>query len=162
MGNHDGADRDGNGYSAPRALNELLDVALDSGLPFGFRFAESDLDLDGPFLPEEGLEHPVLQGPAGDVERIALYKGCAARLTGDEPSALGLIHVDANLVADWDLLVGASEPGEGRVVFVTDSALVGDGVDSHGNRLPAHDAFRDDAFDHRALFVNAVAWLARR
>lgn len=155
VANHVAADRDGNGYSAPLAFNELFD---DNGVqvdPFGFRFDEVDAEAGAPLQGILDPTHPVIDGPAGVVDRIGFFQGCTAHLTGTNPSATGLISL-----ADPDaLVVGAVSVGAGRVVFVTDSAIAGDGTDSHGNSLADHDAWNDASQDNRALFLNAVAWL---
>jgi hypothetical protein len=152
VANHRSADRDGNGVSAPEAFNWMFEDNAVMPDPFGFRFEEVDEDAPPPgnIL---AADHPVIDGPAGRVEKIGFFTGCTARVTG--PGATGLIALaDAS-----KLVVGASEAGDGRVVFVTDSALLGDGTDSHGNTLLDHDAWNDPAQDNAALALNAIAWL---
>jgi hypothetical protein len=162
VANHVGADRDGNGFSAPQVFNDLIDDNPVAADPFGFRFDEVDANASGSLSVASDAQHPILDGEAGAVTRIGFYQGCTARLTGSQPSAQGLIRLRPSSSADRDIVVGAVDTGEGRVVFVTDSALAGDGTDSHGNREPDHDAWNDAQLDHAALFLNAVDWLATR
>lgn len=162
VANHVGADRDGNGFSAPQVFNDLIDSNPVAADPFGFRFDEVDANASSPLSVAGDVRHPVLDGAAGAVTRIGFYQGCTARLTGSQPSARGLVQLSPASPADRDIVVGAVETGEGRVVLVTDSALAGDGTDSHGNRRSDHDAWNDAQLDHAALFLNAVDWLARR
>ncbi|MDC0675702.1 hypothetical protein [Nannocystis radixulma] len=156
VANHNSADRDSNGYSAPGAFNELLD---DNGVmtdPFGFRFDEVDRDTPTVLTDIVDPGHPVLDGPGGVVAAIGFYEGCTAHVTG--AGAIGLI----TLGASEELVVGAAEAGDGRVVFITDSAILGDGTDSHGNTLTDHDSWNDPTQDNRALLLNAIAWLGEQ
>ncbi len=162
VANHLGADRDGNGWSAPQAWNDLFDDNPVAADPFGFRFdlvdAEAAAALDRLVAPA----HPVLAGPAGVVTRVGFYQGCTARLTGTNATAAALVQLPGAPDATTSLAVGAVEVGAGRVVFVTDSAIGGDGSDSHGNVNASHDAWHSASQQNRALFLNAVEWLSRR
>lgn len=157
--NHVSADRDSNGWGAVRALNDLFDANPVRADPFGFRFDTVDIEEELTLERIEAPNHPVISGPAGTVSRIGLYIGTSARLSGGNPSAAGLIVLDDAASSKVDIVVGAVEVGNGRVVFVTDSALFGDGSDSHGNSWSSKDAWNNPALDHAALFVNAVDWL---
>ncbi len=159
VANHDGADRDANGYSAPRAFNDLFDDNPLAADPFGFRFDAIDVEIGTPLTRIPNPTHPVIGGPFGTVSRIGLYQGCTAHLTTGS-GGTGLIQLDNASDERSALVAGAVEVGPGRVVFVTDSALAGDGSDSHGTLQPNHDSWHDPALHHRALFLNAVAWLA--
>lgn len=157
--NHIAADRDGNGVSAPEAWNDLFDNNTVRHDPFGFRFDRVDLDV-GPLTNISSLPHPVIAGAAGEVERLGFYLGCTAHLTGSVEEIWGLVSVDSGSGRDG-LVVGAAEVGAGRVVFVTDSAMAGDGTDSHGTIQSSHDTWNDTSLDNRVLFLNALSWLAR-
>ncbi len=152
VSNHVSADRDGNGWSAPEVWNDLFDHNSVQVDPFGFRFDEVDVDVTQPISNVLAPAHPVVAG----VARLGYYTGCTARLTGGNPGAVGLVVHDDDPAR---LVVGPAEVGSGRVVFVTDSAMGGDGTDAHGNRLLDHDAWNDPALDNRALLANAVQWL---
>ncbi len=155
VANHRSADRDGNGWSAPEIFNDMFDDNPVMADPFGFRFDEVDEELETAIDGVLDAGHPVISGPAGEVAEIGFYTGCTARLTGSNAKAVGLVSL-----AQADKLVGGvAEVGAGRVVFVTDSAIAGDGTDSHGTDQHNHDAWNDAALDNRALFLNAVAWL---
>jgi hypothetical protein len=161
VANHVGADRDGNGVSAPQTLNDLL---LNNALqpdPFGFAFDEVDLSLS--YAPDSVLDplHPVTNGPAGPVRRIGFYDGCTAHLTGSNPEAIGLVAQSTTTAPGSQLLVGAAQAGAGRVVFITDSAIAGDGSSSHGGYQAFKDSWNDTSTDNAALFVNAMYWVGQ-
>lgn len=159
IANHITADRDGNGWSAAAVFNDLFDDNPIEADPFALRFDENDLDILTPLTRVEAPGHPVIDGPAGAVERIGLYLGCSARFTAKNSAGEGLIVLDDAPSSTQGVIVGATTYGAGRVVFTTDSAQLGDGSDSHGTNLGDKDAFNDPALDHGALFVNAIAWL---
>jgi hypothetical protein len=162
VANHVGADRDGNGTAAPQALNGLLDDETLGPDPFGFRFDEVDVDT-GAALTRLGDPHPVLGAAGGDpVTRIGFYQGCSAHLTGGNPTARGLVFLPGSADVERGLAVGVAEVGQGRVVFVTDSAIGGDGSDSHGTVDPGHDSWNNAGQHNSALFRNAIRWLAER
>ncbi|MCA9659667.1 MAG: hypothetical protein KC486_15090 [Myxococcales bacterium] len=156
--NHVSADRDGNGWSAVGALNDLFDKNPVRADPFGLRFDEIDIEEELTLTRIEAPAHPIIAGPAGTVAKIGLYLGSTAHFTGAHPSA-GLVVLDDAASSEVDVAAGAVEVGAGRVFFVTDSAILGDGTDSHGTSIAGKDAYNDPTLDHRALFVNAVLWL---
>ena len=159
LANHVSADRDSNGWSSVDALNDLFDDNPVREDPFGFRFDTIDIEDELILERVEAPAHPVIAGPAGKVERIGLYLATTARITGTNPDAQGLIVLDDAASSSVSVVAGAAQVGAGRVVFVTDSALLGDGTDSHGNSIASKDAWNNAALDHAALFVNAVIWL---
>ena len=162
VANHLGADRDGNGWSAPQVWNDLVDANPVGADPFGFRFDPVDVDESQPLDRLAAPTHPVLSGPAGTVRRIGFYQGCSARLTGTNASATALVQLPDAPDASTRLAAGVAEVGAGRVVFLTDSAIAGDGTDSHGTTNASHDAWHSAVEDNRAFFVNAVEWLSKR
>ena len=161
VANHDDSDRDGNGFSAPRVFNDLFGDNPLGADPFGFAFDAVDLDNGAPMDRVVAPAHPVIDGPAGQVARIGFYWGCTAHLTGTKPGAIALIQT-TDAADDTTGIVAGAIPldGGGRVVFVTDSAIGGDGSDSHGNRDPGKDTWNNGSQDNRAFFLNAIAWLA--
>jgi hypothetical protein len=100
--------------------------------PFGFMFDEIDVDTNNPITNIPDTNHPIVGGPFGQVDKIGLYKGDSAHLTGTNDKAVGVLFLDG--VSDYStgIVAGYSEAGQGRVAFVTDSAIGGDGSDSHG------------------------------
>jgi len=159
VANHVSADRDSNGWGAVRAFNDLFDDNPVRPDPFGFRFDTIDIEDELTLERIEAPTHPVISGAAGTVSRIGLYLGTTARSTGSNPDTVGLIVLDDAASSKVDIVAGVSQVGAGRVVFVTDSALVGDGTDSHGTSIVAKDAWNNPSLQHSALFVNAVTWL---
>jgi hypothetical protein len=155
VANHNSADRDGNGWSAVEAFNDLFSFNSVMADPFGFRFDTVDLETAAPLSDLLDPGHPVLGGPGGVVAQIGFFVGSTARLTASNPKAVGLVTFGQ----PEQLVVGAAEAGQGRVVFVTDSAIANDGSDAHGGQMTNHDAWNDQSQDNQALFLNAIAWL---
>jgi len=160
VANHVGADRDGNGVSAPIALNGLLADNPVQADPFGLALDEVDVDVSKPLDRIALPEHPVIQGPAGPVGRIGFYQGCSIHLTGTNPDARALIQFSDAPDDATRIAVAVAEVGPGRVVLAADSAIAGDGTDSHGNRNLDHDSWHSPSQDNAPFFLNAVHWLA--
>ena len=162
LSNHVGADRDGNGWSAPLVLQDWFDANPVRPDPFGLAFDPVDEDPGKPLSLVAHADHPVMDGPHGQVDSVGFFNGCTAHLTGSNDSALGLIFLDDAPDEAHGVAVGAVEVGLGRVVFATDSAILGDGSDSHGNVKPYKDAYNEITRDNRSLFLNAMDWLSER
>ena len=160
VANHVGADRDGNGFSAPQVFNDMMEDNDIQEDPFGFLFDEVDLEVEQPLETISNTEHPVISGPIGEVNRIGFYFGCSARITDTNSTAKGLIFLNSLDDESMEIVVGVSEVGSGRVVFVTDSAIGGDGTDSHGNTRTDHDSWRNSSLDNSTLFLNSIFWLS--
>jgi len=161
VSNHVSADRDGNGYSAPMVFNDALDNNSVGPDPFGFRFDEVDKESARALDTIKNEDHAVIKGSDGTVKSIGFYDGCTAQLTGTNATAKGLIYLDGDSTIDQRIVVGAVEVGKGRVVFITDSAIAGDGSSSHGDIKTFHDAWNNTSQDNRVLFLNAISWLAK-
>jgi hypothetical protein len=157
LANHLDSDRDSNGVSAPQALDALIDATQD---PFGFRYDLLNDAYDGTLSRVEQTSHPVVAG----VHSIGYHVGTHAHLTGSSTRALGLVFAHGSSVSSSTvgIVVGVSGAGRGRVVFMTDSAILDDGSDSHGDRVPAHDSWHQAGQDNATLLLNAVRWLAKK
>lgn len=160
VANHLDSDRDGNGFSSLQVFNDLFQNNPVKADPLGFQFDEVNINVSTPLARIENASHPVIQGPFGQVTQIGLYQGCSAHLTVADADHTALVQLDDAPDSASKIVVGAVQAGAGRVVFVTDSAIAGDGTDSHGNKNPAHDAWNDASRDNRVLMLNAVSWLA--
>ena len=160
VANHVGADRDGNGFSAPQVWNDMFENNPVAADPFGFGFDEIDVDTGAPLSRIESPTHAVIDGPAGKVTKIGFYQGCTVHLTGTNPNITPLVLLDDAKDSSSGIVAGAAVVGLGKVFFLTDSAIAGDGSDSHGNDDPAHDSWHDPAQDNATLLLNAMAWLA--
>ena len=160
VGNHQGADRDGNGWTASGAFNDLMTNNNVQADPFGFAFDQADIDTGAPITSIPDPSSPLVDGPFGTVNAIGFYDGDSAHLTGTNPDAIGVLFHDNAADDASNIVVGLSQAGEGRVVFVTDSAIGGDGTDSHGEALQYKDSWDNANQNNDSLFLNAVAFLA--
>lgn len=174
LADHDGADRDGNGWDAVRAFNDWL-TTLGGGTlannPLGFSVRVVSYDaagtvdgLNGARATTRGITgtHPVLDGAHGTVDAVGTYRAGQFDLYPQvNPDVTALLHaLPANTGGFVDSpYVVATRLGRGRVVAVGDSTVAISGTDSHGYTQSAAPWTQPNA-DNAALLLNAVDWLA--
>jgi hypothetical protein len=175
---HADSDRDGNGWDSVRVVNDVFQRAGGgdlAGNPFGFSVAAVSYDASGAIersnagvattVPAAAGTHPVIAGPSGTVSRLGMHRGGLFTVASG-PAGAGvavLVHALPLGSAGYESgspYVVAATLGAGRVVAVGDSAILNDGTDSHGIRDPSFDAWHAGAEHNRALFLNAIEWLA--
>jgi hypothetical protein len=169
---HEGADRDGNGWDSVRAFNAFFDRANAAGKSFGLRVENISFETAGQIdmlnrnlvqTIEPGEEmHPVLTGPFGDVTMLSSFRGGIFTVdTSSNASAKTLMHILPLGTMGYERTpyVVVSELGSGRIVAVGDSAIITDGSQSHGPYRADGDNWHTIMRHQRALFMNAVRWL---
>lgn len=156
IADHGKSDRDGDGWDAPRAWNDVFDRAGD---PFGIRFSADNV-TDSP--DDNVLDDPssrVLHGAFGDVRATTYYNGSTMRLDpAKNPSVRALIWKRGVPRENQYVTFAITELGKGRVAAIGDSSPADDGTGS--GKL--QNGWDDPNGNNRALFLNATAWLAHR
>lgn len=143
IADHDGSDRDNDGYDSVKIYNEFV-------AEFGFTF-------DKRFFSE----HPI----AGQkIEHDATYNvfkvGCwgATSMTVLDPTkAKALLCVSQQYGGNPFIL--AAEYGQGRIIGIGDSSPFDDGTGNPSNSL--HDNYNMSAYDHHEMARSFVRWLSR-
>ncbi len=159
IADHKGSDRDGDGWDAPRVLNDLLDQNPVQADPFGFRIANDSLND----APDQNLlddpTDPVLHGPFGDVEGVGYYAGSTLRITAKGDQAKALAWKTGAPHGTEGVTFVVSHFGAGRVACIGDSSPADDGTGAKGDNL--YDSWSAAGGETNAiLFLNATAWLA--
>lgn len=156
IADHGKSDRDGDGWDAPRAWNDVFDRTGD---PFGIRFSADNI-TDSP--DDNVLDDPssrLLHGAFGDVRATTYYNGSTMRLDqGKNPSVRALIWKRGVPRENQYVTFAIAELGKGRVAAIGDSSPADDGTGS--GKL--QNGWDDPNGNNRALFLNATAWLAHR
>ena len=159
VGNHEGADRDGNGVDSVIAMNSLLSrlpgASSETNNPFGFYVLPGAYGNNTQSAVVAGAEnHPIIQGSHGTVEHTGMY------------SSAGFDMIDATIVQSLLAEKQGTEPfaiaaqiGKGRIVAVGDSAIIGDGTNFLGLTLNTENGYIDENLQNRAFFLNAIDWL---
>ncbi len=161
VANHEGADRDGNGWASPAVFNDMFKNNTIKKDPFGFHFDEIDVDTKTPVDHVVTPDHPVIKGKNGTVKKIGFYKGCTATITDPDIAKPLLVIDNPDNASSGKVVVGVATPQKGKVVFITDSAVGEDATNSHGNTNKYKDVWDNKTLDNSILLLNAFDWLSK-
>ncbi len=161
VADHEGADRDANGYDSVRAINEMLaampDATSKESNPFGFYVLPGAFSNNSTTKVVDGAESGVIAGRAGTIESTGMY------------GAAGFQIVDTAKVKSLLTEKSSTEPfavtasvGKGRVVAIGDSAIFGDGTNYLGLSLTSENGYIDANLNNKILFLNSIDWLAKK
>lgn len=141
IGNHEGSDRDSDGYDSGDVLNQF------SPENFGITFvADSWSGTVSNFV------NPDSEITAG-LSSVGCYVGCTILIA--EPGQGHIWKNGVNRDSD-DIYVATSTYGSGRVAAIGDSAIFDDGTGNPNNDLHAN----LDELSNAILGVNIIEWLA--
>ena len=159
IADHEGADRDGNGVDAYKAINDLLahlpGADTEKKNPFGFYVLPGSFEKNTKSHVVPGAEeHPVIKGANGTVANTGMY-GAAGFEIIDAAKVKALLSEQSSSEA----FAIAAEVGKGRIVAVGDSAIMGDGTNYLGLTLNSENGYIDQSLQNRELFLNAIEWL---
>ncbi len=159
VANHEGADRDGNGYDSVRALNEML-AAMPGAKskednPFGFYVLPGAFSNNSKTKPAEGAEPTIIENRAGKIQSTGMYGAAGFQIVNAEMAKSFLTEINSTESFALTAIVG-----KGRIVAIGDSAILGDGTNFLGLKLTAENGYVDTKLDNRILFLNAIDWLA--
>lgn len=171
---HFQSDRDGNGWDSVQVWNAFsLSAGGDlSKSPFGFSVKELSYDDSGLVEAQNkgstaviaDAAHPVIAGGHGTVTRLGMHKGGIFTLQpGGGAAVTVLVHALPLGTAGYEAgspYVVAAEVGAGRVVAIGDSAITGDGTNSHGVTTPGFDSYHEVGEENGTLLLNAIDWLS--
>jgi len=158
ISDHNGSDRNNDGYDSPKVINDLLTSnGVDNTDPFGFSVDSLDISTDTPKAISDST-NPVLHGPFGTVTGSIIADGTTFTLKpSDNPNVKGLLY-RTGYSGNTGAFFVTSTFGSGRVAIWGDSSPVDDGTGQSGNDL--YDGWNDSRGTDAALALNATAWLA--
>ena len=142
IADHEGSDRNNNGWDSRRVYNESLLVQTN----FGISFDENSLYAN----PTAIFESPITQITNG-LSQVGMYAGCSITPSGTATTRIWLRNSsEEGLVTNTY--------GTGRVAAYGDSSPFDDGTGNSGNEL--YDGWND--YDNAQFGVNVVQWLAQQ
>jgi hypothetical protein len=162
IADHDGSDRNRDGYDSPRIWNDLM---RDNGVAdnsFGFSFDIRDIGRDDPRgIPAGAANDPIIRGPFGTVKGSIIRDGTTATLDPRaNPDVHGLLYRSgAEVGGTSGVFFLAGTYGQGRVAAWGDSSPVDDGTGATHDQL--YDGWNDAGGSNAALALNATEWLAQ-
>ena len=156
VGNHNGSDRDNDGWDAPRILNDLFTNNGIRANPFGMSL--DLLSFSGASSNVSTTASPITNGLAGVVTSMENNSGTSITIsTTANASVRGHIWRSGTTQNSNNVLCASSTYGTGRVFLIGDSSPPDDGTGASGNTL-----FNGwGVFSHAALLTNASLWAAK-
>jgi hypothetical protein len=140
IADHDGSDRNNNGWDSRRVYNESLLTPAN----FGISFDANSLYAD----PTSLFENPRTQLTNG-LASVGMYAGCSIT-----PSNGAICHIWLRSNSEEGLVTKLH--GQGKVAAYGDSSPFDDGTGNSGNEL--HDGWTDHS--NAQMAMNIVDWLA--
>jgi hypothetical protein len=142
IADHDGSDRNNNGWDSRRVYNESLLTQTN----FGISFDANSLYAD----PTTLFESSVTQLTNG-LFQVGMYAGCSITASGSAQT-----HIWLRNLSEEGLVT--TTYGTGRVAAYGDSSPFDDGTGNSGNDL--YDGWND--YDNAQMGINIVQWLAQQ
>jgi hypothetical protein len=160
ISDHDGADRDDDGFDAVMILNQLMDP---NGVinPNGQSLFGAEIDpvtrSDDPLTNIDGQQGiPVIQGIFGQVKIIGINSGATMTLAAGGP-AQAIAWLNDAPRGLTDVIAAVSSFGAGKVFLIGDSSPFEDGTGQAGDLI--FDSWNLTNQDNATLFLNAIAFV---
>ncbi len=153
--NHDGSDRNNDGFDPVDVYNDLFNNNGIAVNPFGIRMNLGSFSVISNFVALDAATDPVLNGPAGAVTAMEFNSGSSLTCSG--PDAKPLVFRTAAR-SPSEALFACSRYGLGRVAMIGDSSPPDDGTGDTGDTL-FNGWFAEVGGDHADIIINACLWL---
>lgn len=159
IADHNGSDRNNDGYDSLHIFNDLMNNNGIGNDLFGIQFDAVDIKTDNPHNDTPN-PNPILQGPFGNATGSIIRDGTTETIhPTDNPNVQGIIYTTgASNTGTTNVFVSSSLYGKGRVVAQGDSSAIDDGTCASGHKC--YDGWDDPNGQDGILFPNATEWLA--
>ncbi len=159
VADHEGADRDNDGWDAYAAWRDLITNNSVQNNAFGMIFDETDYINDHPnHNIINDADDPLLHGDAGNVNGMEFHGSTSMSINTSQNSTVkGVVfRTNYSTSGTTQVMVAYSHYGQGRVVGLVDSSPADDGTGNSGDNL----YYGWDEEDNGILITNATLWLA--
>ncbi len=155
IGNHNGSDRNSDGWDPESIWNDLM-----TGNPFGITFDAASFSQASTNI-RNAPSDPILHGAMGHVTGMEYNSGTSMTLsTAANATVLGLAYkTGASNTGNTQVLMAACNYGSGKVCAIGDSSPPDDGIGDTNDALYVSYGTAMGG-SHRNFFVNATIWLA--
>lgn len=156
VGNHNGSDRNSDGFDAPAIWNNFMANNGVASNPFGFSFNLVNLSQTSSNISTV-TGNPILAGSQGNVTSIQYNNGTSMTMTPTANATVtGLVWRSGVTRNNSNVFCLSSTYGTGKVVALGDSSPTDDGSGAPGDIL--YNGW--SALSHTRLLMNASLWLA--
>ncbi|MBN1206050.1 MAG: lamin tail domain-containing protein [Myxococcaceae bacterium] len=164
IADHQGADRNSDGWDATEIFNDLM-ASASWGIHFQSTGESDNWFNDNPNsnFTNDASSPIVYMGPFGAATRgkgLGLFGSTSMTLNPSQnASAKGHIWMTAGTVgSNSKVTFATSTDGAGRIAAIGDSSPAEDPTNNCGHTT--HDGWANSTYDNALLHLNAVAWLA--
>ena len=159
IADHNGSDRNNDGYDSLHIFNDLMDNGGVGNDPFGIQFDVVDIAKDYPSV-DTTTPNAILQGPFGTATTSLIAAGTTETINpSDNANVLGVIYTSGSSnTGTSNVFFSQSLYGSGRVIAVGDSSAIDDGTCESGHKC--YDGWSDPNAQNNILFPNGTEWLA--
>jgi hypothetical protein len=162
VSDHDGSDRNSDGFDSPKIWNafdpaHLLGVHWGSTGDANNNIVQTSTNVNP--APSDSVTH----GPEGAVIELEFHNGTTLTLLpADNPSVRGEVWmIGLPQSSTTGLMAASARYGSGRVFFAGDSSPIDDGSANPGN-TSIFDGWGEGGGADSVLFMNATMWASRR
>jgi hypothetical protein len=160
VSDHDGSDRNNDGWDSPHIWNDLLTSNTVETNPFGISFDYVNISLTSTNLATI-INDSILHGSMGSCAKLMWSNGTTMTLDKTKnPTAVGYVfNTGASTVGSTDVMFATAKYGNGKVAAIGDSSPCDDGTGGSGNTL--YNGYTGDVgVNHQNILMNATIWLA--
>ena len=158
IANHNGSDRNNDGFDSARVWNDLMSTNSVRTNPFGITITLNNIS-ETTSNRLSATTDPILNGSNGVVTQLKYSAGATMSInTTANPTAKGLIWRGSSTQGTSNIMCASATFGTGRVVAMGDSSPADDGTGTPGDTLyPGW----TELSSHAILHLNASLWLAK-
>lgn len=158
ISNHNGSDRNNDGWDSPAIWNDLMSNNTVQNNPFGFTINLNSLS-ETTSNRLSATTNPILNGTQGIVSQLKYSAGATITTnTSVNASVQGLIWRGTSTQGASNVMLATANYMLGRVVVIGDSSPADDGTGATGDTL--YPGWTELA-SHSRLHMNASLWLAK-
>ena len=160
ISDHNGSDRNNDGWDSPKAWNDLLTTNTVQANPFGISFDLVSISQTTTNVATVSNDS-ILHGKMGTVTQAMWSAGTTMTLDKTANSTVqGYIYkTGSSTTGTTNVMFATAKYGNGKVAAIGDSSPCDDGTGASGESL--YNGYTGDVGqEHRYLLMNATIWLA--
>lgn len=158
IANHNGSDRNNDGYDSAKTWNDLMSTNTVKTNPFGITITLNSIS-ETTSNRLSATTNTILNGSQGTVTQLKYSAGATMSISTTANSTVrGLIWRGSSTQGSSNIMCASATYGTGRVVAIGDSSPADDGTGAAGDTLyPGW----TELSSHSILHLNASLWLAK-
>ncbi|MEI6753667.1 MAG: T9SS type A sorting domain-containing protein [Paludibacter sp.] len=160
ISDHNGSDRNSDGYDSPAIWNDFLTTNSVQANPFGFSFDLVSISQTSSNVTTVSNDS-ILHGPMGTCTKVMWSAGTTMTINKNVNSTVqGYVFTNGSSTSGTtNVMFATAKYGNGKVAAIGDSSPCDDGTGASGESL--YNGYTGDVGqEHRYLLMNATIWLA--